>query len=106
MTTRTSWASMTSSMASSSNAPRGRVAVEKPGSVSESFGCHTFTLEEMRKRLARPIFEAIQATIGSGDALDMGLADEIAHAMKEWAIENGATHFTCTCAIPLFCKGC
>jgi glutamine synthetase len=68
--------------------------VDKHSPVSESFGSHTFSLEEMQKRLPRPIFEAIQATIASGEPLDTGSADEIAHAMKEWAMEHGATHFT------------
>jgi glutamine synthetase len=62
--------------------------------VSQSFGSHTFSLEEMRKRLPRPIFEAIQATVAAGEPLDTGMADEIAQAMQEWAIEHGATHFT------------
>ena len=90
MTTRTNWP-QTGQITS---APTGRAGVEKIGTASESFGSHTFSLEEMRKRLARPIFEAIQATIGAGEPLDMGMADEVAHAMKEWAIEKGATHFT------------
>ncbi|MDJ0523413.1 MAG: glutamine synthetase III [Planctomycetota bacterium] len=68
--------------------------MSKPGAVSETFGCNTFSLTEMQKRLPRPIYEAIQATIASGEPLDTGFADEIAHAMKEWAVERGATHFT------------
>ncbi|MCK5796901.1 MAG: glutamine synthetase III [Deltaproteobacteria bacterium] len=64
------------------------------GSISKSFGAHTFNLEQMRRRLPRPTFEAIEATIAAGDPLDMNHANEIAHAMKEWAIEHGATHFT------------
>ncbi len=63
-------------------------------SISESYGVYTFSLEQMRKRLPRPTFEAIEATIAAGEALDMTYANEIAHAMKEWAIEHGATHFT------------
>ncbi len=68
--------------------------MEPSGPASDTFGCNTFSLQEMQKRLARPIYEAIQATVGSGEPLDMGFADEIAHAMKEWAVEHGATHFT------------
>ncbi len=68
--------------------------MDKPAAASETFGCNTFSLQEMQKRLPRPIYEAIQATIGSGEPLDTGFADEIAHAMKEWAVERGATHFT------------
>ena len=60
-------------------------------SVSESFGVYTFSLEQMRKRLPRPTFEAIEATIAAGEPLDMKYANEIAHGMKKWAIEHGAT---------------
>jgi glutamine synthetase len=63
-------------------------------SVSESFGVYTFSLEQMRKRLPRPTFEAIEATIAAGEPLDMKYANEIAHGMKKWAIEHGATHYT------------
>ena len=69
-------------------------SVETKSTASETFGCYTFSLQEMQRRLPRPIFEAIQATIGAGEPLDTGFADEIAHAMKDWAVENGATHFT------------
>jgi glutamine synthetase len=68
--------------------------VDRDGPASSSFGSLTFNLEEMRKRLPRPIFEAIQATIAVGEPLDTGMADEIAQAMQEWATEKGATHFT------------
>ncbi len=68
--------------------------MNKAGPASDTFGCYTFSLPEMQKRLPRPIYEAIQATIASGEPLDTGFADEIAHAMKEWAVELGATHFT------------
>jgi glutamine synthetase len=55
---------------------------------------HTFGLEAMRKRLPRPVFEALQATIRSGERLEQGVADVVAGAMKDWAVEHGATHFT------------
>ena len=63
-------------------------------SVASTFGADAFGLAEMQRRLPRPVFEAIQATIRSGEKLDMGLADAIAGAMKDWALENGATHYT------------
>jgi len=62
--------------------------------ASETFGCYTFNLDQMRKRLPRPIFEAIQATIRSSEPLDFGMADVVAGAMKDWALEFGATHYT------------
>ena len=67
--------------------------IDRPTST-RGFGAHTFSLDEMQRRLPRPIFEAIQATIRSGEPLAAGLADEIADAMREWATEHGATHFT------------
>ena len=68
--------------------------MQKAGPASDTFGSYTFSLGEMQKRLPRPIYEAIQSTIASGEPLDTGFADDIAHAMKEWAVEQGATHFT------------
>jgi glutamine synthetase len=62
--------------------------------ASSTFGAHTFGLETMRKRLPRPVFEAIQSTMRAGDPLDQGVADIVAGAMKDWAVEHGATHFT------------
>ncbi len=62
--------------------------------VSTNFGRLTFSLATMKRRLPRPVFEAIQRTIQTGDPLDVGLADTVAGALKDWAIEHGATHFT------------
>ncbi len=75
----------------SKSMPGGR---EAPAPASTTFGCHTFNLETMQRRLPRPVYEAIHATIRAGEPLDMGLADAVAGAMKDWAIEHGATHFT------------
>jgi len=61
---------------------------------SATFGSHTFSLETMRKRLPRPVYEAIHATIRRGEPLDPALAEFVAGAMKDWALEHGATHFT------------
>jgi glutamine synthetase len=62
--------------------------------VANIFGADCFGLAEMQRRLPRPMFEAIQATIRSNEKLDMGLADAVAGAMKDWALERGATHYT------------
>jgi len=62
--------------------------------ASTTFGCYTFNLETMQRRLPRPVYEAIHATIRAGEPLDTGLADAVAGAMKDWAVEHGATHFT------------
>jgi glutamine synthetase len=66
----------------------------KPMNIEEIFGENTFGPKEMRARLPRPVYRAIQATIESGTTLDPSLADAVAIAMKEWATERGATHFT------------
>lgn len=62
--------------------------------ASSTFGCYTFNLETMQRRLPRPVFGAIRATIHAGEPLDTSLADAVAGAMKDWAVEHGATHFT------------
>src|SRR5688500_19339544 len=62
--------------------------------VEKIFGENTFGIAEMRARLPKPIFKALVATIESGAALDPNVADVVALAMKEWALEKGASHFT------------
>ena len=53
-----------------------------------------FSSAEQEKRLPRDVFEKLQATLERGEALDLSLADAVAEAMKEWALEKGATHYT------------
>lgn len=62
--------------------------------INRFFGELTFNRSVMREKLNRQAYEKLQATIQSGTPLDESIADEVAHAMKEWAIGNGATHFT------------
>src|SRR5687767_7459325 len=62
--------------------------------VKDLFGKNVFNEEVQRQRLPRPVFEALQRTIKQGAGLDPVNADAIASAMKDWAIEKGATHFT------------
>ena len=62
--------------------------------IEEIFGESTFGLAEMRSRLPKQIYKALIATIERGSELDGGVADAVALAMKEWALEKGATHFT------------
>ena len=66
----------------------------RPMDIEEIFGENTFGLAEMKARLPRPTYHAILATIQRGAELDPSLADAVAIAMKEWAVEKGATHFT------------
>jgi glutamine synthetase len=58
------------------------------------FGENVFSVAVQRERLPSDVFEKLQATLAGGDPLDPTLADAVAEAMKEWALENGATHYT------------
>jgi glutamine synthetase len=58
------------------------------------FGAIVFSIAEQRDRLPADVFERLQKTLEQGQALDPSLADAVAEAMKEWALEKGATHFT------------
>ena len=60
----------------------------------EEFGSLVFTETEMEERLPSPVYTAWKKTIASESQLDRPTADAIAHAMKRWAMEHGATHFT------------
>ncbi|MBN9623360.1 MAG: glutamine synthetase III, partial [Actinobacteria bacterium] len=56
-----------------------------------AFGANVFDVEVQRERLPEDVFQRLQATLEHGDALDPSLADAVAEAMMEWALENGAT---------------
>jgi glutamine synthetase len=58
------------------------------------YGSNVFGPDEQRQRLPKTIFRQLQATIDRGEPLDPGLADAVALAMKDWALEKGATHYT------------
>ena len=60
----------------------------------ERFGCRVFNDDVMKKRLPENVYRSIAATIATGSELDPGIADVVAAAMKDWAIEQGATHYT------------
>ncbi|MBU1045335.1 MAG: glutamine synthetase III [Candidatus Omnitrophica bacterium] len=63
-------------------------------SVTKIFGELTFSKKVMAEKLSKDVYSKLLATIEGGQALDESIAGDVAHAMKEWAIENGATHFT------------
>ncbi|MGM9940634.1 MAG: glutamine synthetase III [Bulleidia sp.] len=60
----------------------------------EEFGSKVFSEKEMLERLPSPVYKAWKKTLASEGQLDRPTADAIAHAMKRWAMEHGATHFT------------
>ena len=62
--------------------------------MKDLFGENVFGEAVQRERLPKPIFKALQRTIKQGEPLDHAIADTVAAAMKDWAIEKGATHFT------------
>jgi glutamine synthetase len=61
--------------------------------AKELFACNVFSTAVMKQRLPKPIYKSIMATIEKGAALNTDIADAIAAAMKDWAIEKGATHY-------------
>ncbi len=62
--------------------------------VYEIFGSNVFNDSVMKERLPEEIYIALKSTVKEGKTIDSGIADTVANAMKEWAIEKGATHFT------------
>ncbi len=62
--------------------------------ISDSFASAVFSDKVMRERLPVDAYEALKKTIESGRPLDASVANKVAAAMRDWALENGATHFT------------
>ena len=63
---------------------------ERPGDI---FGQNVFTKTVMQNRLPKPVFRSVMATIEHSKPLDPAVADVVASAMKDWAMEKGATHY-------------
>ncbi|WP_298616026.1 glutamine synthetase III [uncultured Odoribacter sp.] len=74
----------------------GRVIAgrEKKQRVSEIYGADVFTLEKMRHYLSVEAFKKLEKVMFQGGTIDRTLADQVAAAMKTWAVEKGATHYT------------
>lgn len=62
--------------------------------VPEEFGCMVFNEKVMQERLPKDAYRALKHTVETGDSISLELANVVAHAMKEWSIEKGATHYT------------
>lgn len=62
--------------------------------VAETFGCDVFNDSVMQERLPKKVYKELKKTIQEGKELSMEIADVVAHEMKEWAIEKGATHYS------------
>ena len=61
---------------------------------TEAFGSLVFNDEVQQTRLPKPVYHALRRTMTHGEPLDGSVADAVASAMKEWAVEHGATHYT------------
>jgi glutamine synthetase len=70
----------------------GSVDLSQPG--NNPFGENVFSLSVQRQRLPKDVFKRLQRTLERGEAIDPSLADSVAAAMKDWALERGATHYT------------
>ncbi len=64
-----------------------------PAAPGEIFGANVFTKSVMRTRLPKAVFKSVVATIEHSEPLDPAVADVVASAMKDWAMEKGATHY-------------
>ncbi len=62
--------------------------------VSEIFGAMVFNDDVMRERLPKEIYKSLMKTVANGRTIDPSIADVVANAMKDWAVEKGATHYT------------
>ncbi|OFW06167.1 MAG: glutamine synthetase [Acidobacteria bacterium RIFCSPLOWO2_02_FULL_68_18] len=71
----------------------GRTATT-PGRAVEAFASLVFNDKVQQERLPKPVYTALRGTITRGEPLDAASADAVAAALKEWAVEHGATHYT------------
>src|SRR5918912_13083 len=62
--------------------------------ATDEFGSLTFNEETQRARLPKDVFRALRRSIAHGESLDPSIADIVASALKDWAVEHGATHYT------------
>src|SRR6266496_2279602 len=62
--------------------------------ATEAFGSLVFNDEVQQTRLPKPVYHALRRTMTHGEPLDISVADAVAAAMKDWAVEHGATHYT------------
>lgn len=62
--------------------------------VSEYFGCKVFDDRVMKANLTAEVYASLRKTIDEGTRLDIGVANAVAAVLKDWAVANGATHYT------------
>lgn len=73
---------------------RPKRAIEMTGNVSEYFGENTFNQSVMRQYLSKEAYQQLQNVILKGEKIDRRIADQVATAIKSWAVSKGATHYT------------
>lgn len=73
---------------------RPKRSIEMHGKVSDYFGDNTFNQAVMRQYLSKEAFQQLQNVINKGEKIDRRIADQVATAIKSWAISKGATHYT------------
>ncbi len=71
----------------------GDEPVQGRGQVKDYFGINVFSDDQMKARLPKAVYKALRRTIEEGVPLDFGVADVVASAMSQWAMERGATHY-------------
>jgi glutamine synthetase len=89
---RTRQQNVTAAQWSANGAALGALDLTIPD--NQVFGANVFSAAVQRSRLPKHVYKALQRTLARGEALDTTLADSVAQAMKEWAMEKGATHYT------------
>ena len=67
---------------------------ENRKSIPELFGSSVFNDDAMQERLPKDVYKSLRKTIDEGKDLDLNVANAVANAMKDWAVEKGATHYT------------
>ena len=72
----------------------GKILMENHERIPEIFASQVFSEDVMRERLPKDVYKSLITTMATGKEIDKSIADVVAGAMKDWAIEHGATHFT------------
>ncbi|HYM45664.1 MAG TPA: glutamine synthetase III [Solirubrobacteraceae bacterium] len=89
---RTRQQNVTAAQWSANGSALGSTDLTLPG--NQVFASNVFSASLQRQRLPKHVYKALQRTLEHGEALDTSLADAVAQAMKDWALERGATHYT------------
>src|SRR6202161_2282144 len=83
---------VTAAQWSANGSALGSLDLTLPG--NQGFAANVFSPVVQRQRLPKDVYKALKKTLERGEALDTSLADAVAQAMKDWALERGATHYT------------